>query len=789
MAFLRAQADAALTEGRRADLLFKLGRVAAEHQDDEQEAVIFMERALAQSPLHIASLRFLADYYLRESQWVDARPVLESLASVLENPDSDTIRTTSSGIIMDPTQLTLIWNQLGQVLVELSEPEKAHAVYSRVVEFDAENIQAQKGLAKLAWLSRDYDKAQKTYRTILDLHGKTLNEKEHATIRAHLGEIAAERGDIQHSRELLENALEMDASNPDTVRELISTCTKQEDWESVAKYQAQLAGLLDTPLERFSVLMELAQTYRSELERFDDARQALEEAKELKPNSQVVPVQLLEVFLALERYKDAVDILLDLVSPEEDPKRKAAYTYTLAIIHRDNIHDARKAVSFLNDTLDLDPSRLEAFEALDRILVERKDWQGQADSYRAMIERVQNTEQDALEFRLRKNLAQIYRTVLDQPDEELQELLQAVRLKPGDLEVHGFLARALERQDPASDAAVREHRRILKVDPNALESWKALSRIYARQKRRDAVWCVCGVLILLDNADETEHAFYMRHQQPSLALKRGISGVEQWESSLFTSGQDVLLGRIFALIAAALGDAVANRKLSDLGLTAQDAVNLKQKSRFSSFLTTVSKVLGVPLPPVYRDINERGLRKVALGPLSLVAGPDVLTGRKGKELRFSLGKAMAYFLPAHLLAGIFPAGHMRTLLIAGMTTVLPESTQGGEPGVKGIQKQLEASLSETAKKELRALVVELTDREVAPYLNEWLRHVEMTANHAGHLLCNDLEVSVRMLKEERESGHSWSKLFLKDAISELALYTISEPFLALRDELGAAITE
>ncbi|HIA02281.1 MAG TPA: tetratricopeptide repeat protein, partial [Myxococcales bacterium] len=230
---LRGQADEALTEGRRADLLHRLGCVSAEHMDDEQEAVVFMERALAQNEKHLASLRFLGDFYLRDEQWVEARPVLETLVSVLEEPSTDTIRTTQSGLVADPAGLILLWNQLGTVLIELAEPEKAHLYFTKVVELQPDNMAAQKGIARLSWLSRDYDNAQAQYRTILDLHGKTLNEKEHATIRSHLGEIAAERGDVQHSRELLENALEMDSSNLNTVRELVSTCQKQEDWEAV----------------------------------------------------------------------------------------------------------------------------------------------------------------------------------------------------------------------------------------------------------------------------------------------------------------------------------------------------------------------------------------------------------------------------------------------------------------------------------------------------------------------------------------------------------------------------
>ncbi len=98
-------------------------------------------------------------------------------------------------------------------------------------------------------------------------------------------------------------------------------------------------------------------------------------------------------------------------------------------------------------------------------------------------------------------------------------------------------------------------------------------------------------------------------------------------------------------------------------------------------------------------------------------------------------------------------------------------------------------MSSQQTEELHTLVQALTAASLNPNLNEWQKQVERTANHAGHLLCNDLEVSVRMLQEEQQAGFRWSKLTLKSAIEDLALYTVSDPYLALRREVGAAILE
>ena len=71
----------------------------------------------------------------------------------------------------------------------------------------------------------------------------------------------------------------------------------------------------------------------------------------------------------------------------------------------------------------------------------------------------------------------------------------------------------------------------------------------------------------------------------------------------------------------------------------------RDQSRFTKFLGTVSKILDIPVPGIYRAKTIRGIKKEAMAPPAMLVGPDVLTGRKGKELRFQLGKAMTYFAP------------------------------------------------------------------------------------------------------------------------------------------------
>lgn len=775
---LEVRADRALREEERADLLFRAGRVRAQELADEPAGVALMVRAVAQDPGHVPSLEFLVGVYLREGREDEALPLLESLVVALDEAEEPR-----------PEDRVRAWCQLGDVREKLGEDDRAEAAFTQALGFDAESVLAQLGLSRAALRRGDYDLADERLQLVLESHGDALTPEKLARVQQTLGDIALARGDDARSRDLLEQALAANPESDENLRELVLVCERQGDWEGVARHRQLLASRMEDPLERFAELMELAGIYRVKLGRDDDARVVLEEARDLKPDSVAVPVQLLEVYIATGRYKQAVDTLQALVAREDSPERRVRYTYTLALLYRDHLHEPRKAVAYLNDTLDLDPSRLDAFEAMDRILVKHKDWTGQAKSYQAMLRRINGAGNTELEFRLYRNLAKIFRTGLGQPEEATVALARALERHPEDIEVREELARAREDLEPDGERAIAEYRRLLALEPSHKGAWKALGRIFARRRNRDAAWCVCGVLRLLGLADEKEQAFYAKHQKPALALRKGLDGADHWERYLCDPHQDRELGRIFEIISRALGPNLAVRTLRDLGLGPKDAVSLRQKSRFTGFLGTVSKILKVPIPAVYRAPNVRGLRKEPLYPPAMLVGPEVLTGRKGKELRFMIGKTMAYFLPAHQLAGMYPVGHLRTMLLAAMRTVMPEWSQGGEPGVRGVQKQLEESLAPRQIDELRHLVTTMTTSGRGPNLNEWQKQVERTANHAGHLLSNDLDVSVRMLKEERQAGVRWSKLPLKAAVEDLALFTVSDPYLALRQEVGAAILE
>ncbi len=792
-------------------------------------AALVMERALEADRNQEAALQWLARYYVRTAQVGQAAPVLEALTALLDeraeaadvharSTDSETRHGTSgarptrggSGHLLP--ERTRAHRELGECLAALAESDRAVDAFARTLllsdeaqrrgvgeGLDAERLAAERGLARLDLAARRYDLAEQRFRGLLDRPGDALTDRDLAEIHAALSEIARARGDDRRVLELHVARLRSVPNDETALREVVRLSEAMGDFEAATVHLRRLAAAVTDPLERFAALIALADVLRDRLHRLEEALTVLEEARRLRPDSTAVAVKRLDVELALGRHGEAVDTLQALLERETDRGRRARFSFTLAILFRDHLLDPRRALRSFDETLEADPTRLEAFEALDRLLVKYGDYTSQADAYRTMLRRLEtyvaehpdagDDELTKARGRLWKNLGRLLSTVLDDISGAAEAFGHAVAIDPGDSEARLAYAKALESRTPGSEEALGQYRLLLETEAANIDHWRAIERIFARRKDLDAVYCVCDVLRVVGEANERERAFFDRYNRPALALKRGLAGPADWERFVYDDGEEPLVGRIFEILARALGPKLSTRTLKDLGLGPEDVISLRQQTRFTSFLGTVGKVLDVPIPAVYRSKTLRGVRKEAMWPPALVAGAEVITGRKGKELRFQLGKAMAYFTPPHLLAGMFPAGHLRTLLTGAMRAVLPGVSHGGEPGIRGVIKALDKALDTDRRAQLEQLCTELLERPAAQNLNGWLNAVECTANRAGLLLSSDYEVAVRIMKEERQLGIAWSKLPLKDAAEDLARYAVSQKYLELRRELGAAVGE
>ncbi len=119
---------------------------------------------------------------------------------------------------------------------------------------------------------------------------------------------------------------------------------------------------------------------------------------------------------------------------------KSKYAYTIAVIIRDELKDPEGAIDKFNEALDLDHTQLKAFEAINKILTQKKDWKNLERAYRKMLHRIVGKGNTELEFSLWHTLGIIYRDRMKQFESAAEAFRMASNLQPDNQMEHQILA-------------------------------------------------------------------------------------------------------------------------------------------------------------------------------------------------------------------------------------------------------------------------------------------------------------------------------------------------------------
>ena len=122
----------------------------------------------------------------------------------------------------------------------------------------------------------------------------------------------------------------------------------------------------------------------------------------------------------------------------------------------------------------LDASQLKAFEAINKILTQKKDWKQLERAFRKMLHRVVGQGNTELEFNLWHNLGVIYRDRQRKYDSAAEAFRMASQLQPDNKVEHQILAELFAMIPEKLGDAIAEHQWMLRQDPYQVDSYRAL---------------------------------------------------------------------------------------------------------------------------------------------------------------------------------------------------------------------------------------------------------------------------------------------------------------------------
>jgi len=760
----------------RAKLLVELGKLRDEMLGEHEAAVQAWELAIQADPDCEEAALPLVQEYVRIEKWAQAEPLGEMLVKKSKGKDRQEQHT--------------LQKLLGKVHSALKNFEKALKAYQTANQLDVTDQETIRGIADVAYELKDWPSALTNYQKVLTALSEDDTEQR-TDVYFRLGNIKREQNQARQAINNYEKALALNADHRPTLEALVDVYAKANDWKQVAAYRRQVLDSVMDGDERYEILNTIGDIWAEKEKNPHKAIEALEEARELRPNDHVLLHKLLQLYQAASEWQRMIDTLQSIAELEARPEVKSRYIFTQAQICRDKLEDPDRAVELFNDALDLNPSYLEAFERINKILTTQRAWKQLERSYRKMIHRIAGKGNTDLEHTLWHQLGLIYRDRLQQADTAIEAFKMASVTKPDSTVIHQILAELYEVNERWDDGIV-EQRVLLAADPLAIEPYRALYRLYLHKQSYDEAWCQAAAMAFLRKADEEENRFFEDYRPHGILPVKGRVTNELWQTAVFHADENLYISKIFEMIApAALLAKIAQlqdqKKLPVLDKRFyQDP--LTSTVTFAKTFGWAAQVLGIQPPALYvRNDVPGAIVAVPATPPASVAGQTVLTGFQPQELTFMCGKHLSHYRGEHYIRTLFPTqAELTIMLFAGVMIAAPNT-----PMPQDMAAQIRATAQELAKhiqpvqlEGLRLVVKRFIEEGAKANIKRWNQAVELTACRAGLIVSGDLEVAKKILSAEQQLPGDLSPA---DKMKELLLYSVSEEYSRVRQALGIAV--
>ncbi len=771
--YLAQEVENTESDRAKAKLWVELGRIREERLSEHEAALEAFEQAIKNDDECEEAAAPLVEEYVDKARWEEAEPLAELL-----------VRRGRGGDRIEQHRLN---NILGKVQAALGKDEAALKAYQEAFKLDVTSQESVRGIAEVSYRLKDWPTSLTNYQKVLTALGEDEVD-ERTQVYHRLGCIKQEQGQLRQAVNNFEKALALNGEHRPTLDALVEIYEQQNDWPQVAEYKRQILDGVTEEDSRFDLLLDIGQVWSEKASDPLKAIDALEEAQTIKPHDHVLLHRLLQLYQKTSEWPKMIETILTISELESDPEKKARYYFTVAQLYRDKIEDADRAVEYFNEALDLHSGFLEAFERINKILTQLRNWKQLERNYRKMLHRIAGKGKTDLEHSLWYQLGLVYRDRIQDRDKAIDAFKMASHTKPTDLTDRRILSELYEVSEQY-DEAIEEQRYILEQDPLKIDPYRSLYRLFLYKRAYDEAWCAASVMSFLRKADEEEQRFYEDYRPQGMLPVQGRLSNDHWVKLLLHPKLNVYLSQIFVGVVKAAIQA----KLAQLGPGHKPPDKKYKQDIQSSTITFVrsfgwsSQVLGVPMPELYlRNDQPGGLEALVADPAASQAGRSVLSGHQPPELAFLTGKHLATYRPELYIRNLFPGkSDLTVMLFAGVIIGAPNTPLPQEiaSNVHATAKALNQHLDAQSREHLRSVVKRFVADGAKANIKRWNEAAELTACRAALLLTGDLEVAKKMLSAERGTP----ELTAAEKMKDLLVFMVSEQYSALRAALGVKI--
>jgi len=752
----------------KARLLCDAAVLLLDRLDDPERAETLLARAVALDPEQAKAAARLAPMLEKRGEWAAAEPLLEVLLRRVDRRDS----AATLDLLMRLGKAAEGHNQARA----LRAYEDARAI--------APAAQAPlRAAAELRFASHEWAEAARLFEQLVRAHEAELGEAL-PDLYHRLGLSERGLGNLESAVAWFGRALERAPGHRPSREALAERHLGKGDYAAwVREMRALVEAAPDA--ERAPLHERIGDAFRDRLGDAVQAIAAYRSALTAQGDRRSVLEKLIPLYTEHKHWRAAVEALEKLAALEPVPAERAALLERAAFIERDELESPEKAVELLERALDDAPTRESAFDALEAMLTDARQWKELARAFRMVVRRLPPEGNEALRVRLWHGLGEVSRLRLDDLDGARAAYAAADALEPRNPGRQAILVELYGQAGPEhTGEAIAFHQRLVAADPDRLASYRALAHLYRDSGAQEKLWCVAATLTFLRKADDELRAvFQARPDRPALPLP---VPAELWKRIAHPE-EDALLGRLFALAGPFVALAAAEAH-AVMGLRRIDRVDPAGDQRpVSRSLARAARALGLPLPDLFYDAKEReavvlrNLREGAAHTPAVVVG-SLASKTDERELEFRAARAAAQLRPEAQLRGLgttrFLASALETVLAIGGALPVPMDPLS-EAVAALLPQEVAAPLGELA----RQVVAE---RGPTPPVAPWIAGLDLTAARIAFALTGDIAAAAQVIVADPADV---SPLPAKRRLKDLVAFSVSEDYFAIRSALNTASTE
>ncbi len=740
--FLR-RAQATESPERAAELLVAV----ADERRDRGDVAGFVEaltEAHRRDPHNLAAVDALLDHYVDRGQFREAYPLCEQAIVA-----ADRARDAQTGLRRR--------RLLTRASASLGELERALDAALAAFHFAPTDNGARDDLLEVATRvdPQSLERARGELGRIAEM-ARTLSPA--ALLR--LAKSLQLAGDPERARAVLDRLLHQAPDDVEALEMLERIFFEARDWKEAARTKMHLARVMGSAEDRFVKLTQAGDIWARRENDLRAAISAFEEARRIKQNDPWLRETLTWAYEEAGDWQKLARMLRDDADANQGEARLQSLN-ELSNVIESKLRDTPALTQVLEEILDMDGARLDAFERLVRALTEAREWGDLERAYRKMLARAKGRTEPKLMLALWKQLGLIYRDRLRDNESALQAFAAARNLDPKDAEVRRMqleLAVLLGRH--AETIALT--RDAVRSDPLVPSYYVTLHELFLREQAFDKAWNALDVLAQLAELSGEHATYYADYPPYPPATVPGTLTEDAWRSHLLHPELDATLTTLFRHLCPAALRADGRMDGEPIALTAHHS---QIADYVHACVADGAEILGLAPPALYAGQLPRAFtpRMLPAGSVTVSPGPLSATG---DALLFEVGLMLATQRPELAALAFFPT-------LKELSTLLARAAQK--------DAQLFAAMTPEAQGEVRRILDEAARVGSKLDVRRWLFLAHASCARAALLLCGTANGGAIWYSQQIDDGQATEKL------GELYAFAVSDEYAELRLAIGVAV--